>query len=148
MNVNVINFSDFILKTPFRSPFSPFFFLKKYITNKNILDLGCGSGDLLYFLKKYLDANVVFGIDMNNNTKNNNVPIKIENIMNFDFKNDQFDTYISWIETPEVEIFVINELIKKSIKTTYIIAYSSEQMVCNNCSLCAYLKCIPNKKKN
>ena len=87
MNVNVINFSDFILKTPFRSPFSPFFFLKKYITNKNILDLGCGSGDLLYFLKKYLDANVVFGIDMNNNTKNNNVPIKIENIMNFDFKN-------------------------------------------------------------
>jgi hypothetical protein len=84
---------------------------------------------------------------MNNNTKNNNVPIKIENIMNFDFKNDQFDTYISWIETPEVELFVINELIKKSIKTTYIIAYSSEQIVCNNCNLCDYLKCIPNKKE-
>jgi hypothetical protein len=49
MNVNDINFSDFLLESPFRSPFSPFFSLKKYITNKNILDLGCGSGDLIYF---------------------------------------------------------------------------------------------------
>ena len=147
MSYQLDSFESLYHEVPYRSPFHPLYLLKSYFENKNVFDLGCGGGDLCYFVKKYLNANSVRGIDRGSNHRHD-VPIQIGDIRDVDFKNiKNIDTYISWIEDPDVEMFVINELLKNSIKTNYIISYCTDQVVCNKCNICDYLKCIPYKKK-
>jgi hypothetical protein len=142
--MNNINYK---YEVPFRSPFLPLINFKIYFTNKNICDLGCGSGDVILYIKNNFNPKSIIGIDKNNSSDSLN--IKKCSIENYDF-NDDINTYYVWIETPKIEINIINKLLKCKKQKTVIISYNTKSYICikdKKCKICKWTSKIQNKIK-
>ncbi len=90
-------------------------YLRKYITNKNILDFGTGNGGFLIQAKKY--AKSVYGCDLdkslNEHYKNNNLEVK-NSLNEFSEKFDTITMFhvLEHIENPEPVITSLKEHLK------------------------------------
>lgn len=156
---NLVKFNEYIgtgdweKTVPYRSPSSPLHNFKELFKNKYVIDLGCGSGYLIKYIKEILNAKKVLAIDMNSmkSHKIYNLNIINKDYSSFNFNEkifDGVDTFYIWNEYPEQEIAAI-EKIKKYHKCTFIIAYNTKSFYCpaRSCGRCMYLKGIPNKIK-
>lgn len=146
---------------PFRGSCQPLKYLEKFFKNKDICDLGCGSGDLMGYIKYNFNPKSIKGVDNNYNRykiqkEKYDLNILNINISQFDFQNENIDTFYLWIEQPDTEIFVINKLKSLNKKCNIIIAYNimgncrnkffdKSENYNSNCGFCSYLRLIPDK---
>ncbi len=145
-------FGDWEKTIPYRSPSSPLHNFKELFENKYVVDLGCGSGYLIKYIKEILNAKKVLGIDMISMTSHKvyNLNVIKNNYTNFNFNENIFenvDTFYLWNEYPEQEISTIEKIKKNNIKCNFIIAYNTKSFYCpkGGCATCDYLKGIPSK---
>ena len=121
--------------------------LTTFFTDKKIVDLCCGDGSTMIYIKDKFKCKEICGIDNNinideENLKKNNIKLYKSNIhdmtsdnMSKIWKNTIWlnftgsDTYFLWIENFLIEEQVINILKKFNNKCTIIIVYNSK----NNC---------------
>lgn len=149
----------FVEKVPFRFPESILDELREYFTDKQVYDLGCGSADTMVYIKEILKCKTIKGVNNNRHKINQikyNLDILQEDIMNVSFDNE--DTYFLWIETPDIEKYIIRKLEYSKRNINIIIAYNTKGSCTYNsnipndgkkfndkCNNCKYLKCIENK---
>lgn len=125
---------NFLDKVPHRTPEKHFDNFIDYIKDKKIVDLGCGSGDTMLYMKHKLNCKEIYGVDntnrsdLNENIKRFNIKVYKKNILDHDFTGS--DTYFIWIEKPDIEGYVVNKLKKycqqKNKKCDVIIAYNTK----------------------
>jgi hypothetical protein len=125
------------------------------------MDLGCGSADIMVYIKTKLKCKEICGIDNTNrsliNLKKHRLNILKNDILNVNFEG-KAQTYYIWIENPKTEIQIIERLLKYNGKCDIIICYNTkgscklnveipnENIYFNSdCQFCSYLKCISTK---
>lgn len=140
-----------IESTPYRSPLIVWDTLSKYLKNKKVFDLGCGSGDVMLYIREKLDPISIKGVDYNPSRpeyQKNKYKLDIQNkfILDVDFEAEDIDTYYLWIEKPLIEIEVVKKLINK--ECTVIILYNLPGKISCSCDICSYLLRIPQKLLN
>ena len=104
---------------PYRSPVQPLELLKEYFYEKNVVDLGCGSGFLLKYLETKYKTKKILGIDMEKLESHKFYGI---NVINADYS-----TKATFIIAYNTKSFTCSNPSK------------------NNCGLCGYLKGIQSK---
>ena len=88
---------NFLDKVPHRTPEKHFDNFIDYIKDKKIVDLGCGSGDTMLYMKHKLNCKEIYGVDntnrsdLNENIKRFNINVYKKNILDHDFTGS--DTY-------------------------------------------------------
>ena len=123
---------NFVDKPPQRTPEKHFDNFIDYIKDKKIVDLGCGSGDSMLYMKYKLNCKEIYGIDLTDrpdkNIKEHNLNVYKKSILEHDFTGS--DTYYIWIERPDIEAQVVLRLkrycIKENKKCVVIIAYNTK----------------------
>ena len=104
----------FIEQVPHRTPETHFDKFISYIKDKKVVDLGCGSGDSMLYMKYKLGCKEIYGVDNTNRPDKNVEKYKLKiyknNILNVDFTGS--DTYYIWIERPNIEAEVVYRLKK------------------------------------
>jgi len=145
---------------PYRAPPGALEQLKEFFTNKNVYDLGCGSGDAMTYILFKLKPKSIKGINHNEKRyraqkERYNLNIIQGDIKEINFKKEDIDTYYIWIEEPSTEIFVINALSKLEKKCNILIGYNikafckanpeSTENYNKECRTCKYLECIEGK---
>ncbi len=145
-----INDDDFIYKeeVPMRTPFTildnlyEFNLIKE---NDNLMDIGCGAGDLLLYCKINFKINEAIGINYFNERHLTNYPllnrynITIFNTdaLNYIYNWDKSDVFWLWIEEPKIEIELL-KLIQNAVanhehnKCKVLIAYETLQNICQD----------------
>jgi len=147
---------QFMEDVPHRSPEEPLNNMKEFFENKIVMDLGCGGGDLILYIKNKLRCKDIFGIEETDRCLSNAYKYRLKiiksDILKQKFENYGAETYYIWMETPELEISIIKRLIKHNKKCDIIIAYNTKancnnkgNFNWNNCRICKYLECIPKK---
>ena len=123
---------DFVEKVPHRTPEKHFDKFIHYIKDKKIVDLGCGSGDSMIYMKYKLKCKEIYGVDNtyrpDKNVKKHGFTVYKKNILEHDFTGS--DTYYIWIEKPDIEATVVSRLKKYCLeqkqKCDVIIAYNTK----------------------
>lgn len=132
---------------PWRSPEVPLLNFKHLFINKNVVDLGCGSGDAMLYIRDGIGCNSIIGYNFDLERSKKNRELNNLNIIGGNFLEKNFegkDTYFLWIETSSTEVKVLQKLTeyKKHTekKCNVIIAYSIS-------GSCLFDKTVPNENK-
>tara|TARA_B100001093_G_C26679573_1_gene949814 strand:+ start:180 stop:779 length:600 start_codon:yes stop_codon:yes gene_type:complete len=153
---------QFVEDVPHRSPEVPLDNMKEFFENKIVMDLGCGGGDLMLYIKYKLNCKDIFGIEQTDRCLTNSFRYRLKiiksDILRQKFESYGAETYYIWMETPELEIPIIKRLLKHNKKCDIIIAYNTKSgckydpLIPNNkfnfnsnCPICSYLNCISEK---
>ena len=128
-------------KVPWRSPEGPLHNLKHLFYDKVVYDLGCGSADIMVYIKEKLKCKDIFGLDQTNRFSSNEEKYALKitqgNVQNVDFEG-KAETYYIWIENPTLERHIIERLLKHNTKCDVIICYNTK-------ASCEFDNTVPNK---
>ena len=99
-----------VLEDEFAHHITRYEFCKQFVKGKKVLDAACGVGYGSYYLKRFGNADIVYGIDISEESINeaigyfgnytNNLIYLVHNVEKTSFKNMQFDVVVS-LETFE-----------------------------------------------